>query len=80
MRAVHAAGSTFTYQKRQPSTSGEAGPAGSAGAHSAAAAERPLANGKITPQTAPLPTHARLDVPKGVAQAAKANGIHVAAG
>lgn len=80
MRAVHAAGSTFKYQKRQPSTSSEAGPAGSAGAPSAAAAERPIANGKITPQIAPLPACARLDVPKGVAQAAKANGIHVAAG
>ncbi|EIE27700.1 glutamine-hydrolyzing asparagine synthase [Coccomyxa subellipsoidea C-169] len=77
MQAVHAAGSTFTYQKRQPS-GGDPGPAGPAAA--AAPAERPIANGKIVPQTSPLPACSRLDVPKGVAQAAKANGIHVAAG
>lgn len=80
MRAVHEAGSTFTFQKRQPPSSGAAGPAGSTGAPPAAAAEQPIANGKITPQTAPLQACARLDVPKGVVQAAKANGIHVAVG
>lgn len=73
MRAVHTAGNDFTFEKRQPSR-GVPGPSGAASA-------APLAvNGKIDPQTAPLPICSRLDVPKGVAQAAKANGIHVAAG
>ena len=46
-----------------------------------------IEKGRILPQTAPLPAVQpqqpgaclRLDIPKGVAQAAKANGIHVAA-
>jgi asparagine synthase (glutamine-hydrolysing) len=60
---------------------------GPARAENSVAAE-PLAKGSGVgaqrPQTAPLPAMktsscSRLDVPKGVVQAAKANGIHVAA-
>lgn len=81
MRAVHEQGANFTYEKRQAAAAaagpGSAQPPAGSGA---APAERPVANGKIPPQTTPLPACSRLDVPKGVAQAAKANGIHVAAG
>ena len=91
MHAVHDAGHDFTFEKRAGSGAlPPAAPSGTPAVTSHVGQAPPMANGALKPQQAPLPSAAPLHkeqpraqqqtLSKGIADAAKANGIHVTAG